>query len=300
MKYFKIISIFILTILFSACSEDDNHLSTDLADTGIYLKTISNNSTQFTPDTFSTSRIDLILELGGNSAEQRLSVVNMYITYKDSENVFTGGEKLARSYSIGNFVKDSSSGLLRKKFQLSMFDIFAALDITDNTIYDQADIITVRFEAVAKDGKKFTNTNLGQEMTTAYYNSPFIYTFSVFCPFNSADFNGNFEVIEDTWQDYANGDLVPVTLSTTPNQLIVKATNNPYLVNNTSAEMTVTFDPATGTITSVVSNEDFDYGGGSIFAVTGSGKIDFCTKTITINPLNFGSLTGYKFVLKGN
>lgn len=300
MKYIKIISFFLLTFFVTTCTEEDNQLSTDINDTGIYLKTISNSSTQFTPDSFNSSKIDLLLELGGNSAEQRLSTLNMYITYKDSEGIFTGGEKLFKSYGVGDFTKDSTSGLLRKKFILSMQEIFSSLGITDNSVYDQADLITVRFEAVAKDGKKFTNNNLGQDMTTAYYNSPFIYSFSVFCPFIASDFTGDFEVLEDTWQDYGVGDLVPVMPGSSANKLIIKATNNPYISNSATAEMIVTFDSLTGEITSVTSNEDFDYGGGFVVNVTGTGMIDFCTKTITINPLNFGSYSGYKFVIKGN
>ena len=180
MKLFKILALSAIALFSYSCTEEDNYLSTDPADTGIFLKTISNNSTQFTPTSFNTSKIDLTLELSGNSAEERLSNVNLFITYKDSEKVFTGGEKLYKSYSLNEFSKNESTDRYRKNFVLTLSEIFSVLGISNTAVYGQADVITVRFEVVDKSGRKFTNTNLGLDMTTAYYNSPFRYSFTVF------------------------------------------------------------------------------------------------------------------------
>lgn len=297
MKYFKIISLFILTLLLSACSDEDNQLSTDVNDTGIFLRTISNNSTLFTPDSFASSKIDLTLELGGNSAEQNLSVVNVYVTYKDSENVFTGPEKLFVSYGLGDFVKDGTSGLLRKNFVYTTPQIFAALGITNNLVYDDSDGITIRFEAVAKDGKKFTNTNLGQELTTAFYKSPFIYDFTVLCPYNSNMYNGDYEVVEDTWADYSAGDTVPVVSGPNTNQFKILSTNNPYLVN-TSSYILVTVTNTTSGIVTISSNEVFDYGPSfGTVAVSGSGSINLCNGDINLTGIMYGTST-YSLKLK--
>ena len=296
MKYFKIISLFIVTFFLSACSDEDNQLSTDSKDTAIYLRTISNNSTLFTPSSFSTSKIDLNLEIGGNSAEQNLSVLNVYLTYNDSENVYVGAEKLIASYGLGDFVKDDTSGLLRKNFVYTTQQIFTALGMND-LVYDDSDKIVIRFEAVAKNGKKFTNTNLGQELTTGYYKSPFIYNFTVLCPYNSNLYNGDYEVVADTWKDYFVGDIVPVVSGPNTNQFKILSTNNPYLVN-TSSYILVTITNTTSGAVTISSNEAFDYGASSgIYTVSGSGTVDLCNGNINLTGIMFGG-SAYNFQLK--
>ena len=147
-------------------------------------------------------------------------------------------------------------------------------------------------------GKSIVFSLVSNSLKNAGFNQNFTLNVALACPFVNTNFSGNYKVVTDTWQDYAIGDIVPVTAGTAANQVFVRATNDPYVLNGASAYMILTV-AADGTFT-VVSNTNFVYSAanGGPLAVTGSGTVDKCSGDITINPLNYGNNKNFVFVLK--
>lgn len=118
----------------------------------------------------------------------------------------------------------------------------------------------------------------------------------VACPLaDASQFDGDYKVTEDGWQDYSVGDIIPV-------QFIDKYTfhvlcsNNPYLINFATSYLIVIVNPATNAVT-VTSNEGFNYGPGQVYPVTGSGTVGSCTGEIKLK-LSFSGSAPYNLYLK--
>jgi hypothetical protein len=126
-------------------------------------------------------------------------------------------------------------------------------------------------------------------------------TYIISCPLDDAsNFNGNYTVVQDTWQDYTPGKIVPVVYNSADGLLKFKimSTNNTAIINPNTSYMLVTIDPADSSVT-VQSNEDFNYGGGFIVPVTGTGAVGSCTGDISLT-LAFGPYGPYYFDLVKN
>lgn len=294
----SIIAFTFISLAVFSCNREGDYLKVDESATAIFLRTISNKSTTFTQNGFTTSKVDLLLELGGPSAKNNLQSLDMYIKYNDKEMTYTGAEKLVKTFSLSDFSLDQTSNLYRKQFTYTAKEMFDLLGITTPSIYSGGDSFSLRFVAKSKDGKTYTNSNLGLDLGNAYYATSFIYNFPIVCPFDLSPFTGDYAVVEDTWQDYAVGNLISVSNNATKSEIYISASKNPYLINASTAYMILKVD-TTGKIT-VTSNESFDYGEGNIFPITGTGSVNFCDGSIAIDPLNFGNFTGHKFRLKKN
>lgn len=104
-------------------------------------------------------------------------------------------------------------------------------------------------------------------------------------PVTAAPFVGTATITADDWADYSVGDSIEIEAGANANQFYIRAYDNPYISNPTTAYMIVDIDPSTGNVT-VMSNEDFDYGC-SEGNVTGTGSVNACAGTIELN-LTFG------------
>jgi hypothetical protein len=118
---------------------------------------------------------------------------------------------------------------------------------------------------------------------------------------DASSFNGTYKVTLDEWNDYKTGTLVPVTYNSADGTSTFRVSNtkNPAIVNTDSAYLLVTIN-ADATVT-VISNEDYDYGGGNLTNVVGTGSVGFCGSSIslTLDFPGFGE-TGYKLNLVKN
>ena len=117
----------------------------------------------------------------------------------------------------------------------------------------------------------------------------------------ASQFNGDYKITLDEWADYSVGDIVPVVYNPSDGTTTfrVKNTNHPYLVNATTSYLLITID-SDATVT-VVSNEDYDYGGGDTTSVEGTGTVGFCGSFINLS-LDFPGFgeSGYKLNLVKN
>jgi hypothetical protein len=136
-------------------------------------------------------------------------------------------------------------------------------------------------------------------IANATFDQTYILQYTKSCPFSITPFSGTYTVTSDTWEDYQPGDQITVQQGPAANQFKILANNNPYISNGGTAYMLVTV--ATNGNVVVTSNEPFNYGGSlGAVAVSGTGKVNFCTGAIEINPINFGANSGYKFSLMKN
>lgn len=123
-------------------------------------------------------------------------------------------------------------------------------------------------------------------------------TYTALCPLSDASlFNGNYKVTADAWQDYSIGDIVPVVYNPANGQFVFRILNtaNPYLINASTSYIIGTINPATNAVT-VTSNEQWNYGPGQVYTVTGTGTVGSCTGDINLK-IRFSGSSEYIFNL---
>jgi len=176
-------------------------------------------------------------------------------------------------------------------------DLYKAFTILNSpTDWGIADKLVISADITLKNGtviKMFSDK--GEKLFGADISNALIFsasqTYIMACPLNDAStFNGDYKVVQDDWQDYAKGDIVPVVYDAAFGTLKFKVLNknNPYLVNAATSYMIVTIDPATANVT-VTANEKFNYGGTQIYTCTGTGTVSACTGDINLKLLFNGS-----------
>jgi len=160
-------------------------------------------------------------------------------------------------------------------------------------------------ESVGNDGKVLTVNDLGPdlfgqpEQRNAYNFEVRISCPALILPLNRADYVGTGSVAVDDWADFGIGDPIEVEAGTSPNEVWVRQTDNPYIINASTAYLILTIDFETGNLT-VQSNEDYNYG--SFKAdVVGDGFIDGCgaihfTQDFITDA--YGPLPDYEFVIE--
>ena len=123
-------------------------------------------------------------------------------------------------------------------------------------------------------------------------------TYIVSCPLQDASlFDGDYEVVTDTWQDYAPGETVPVVYNVANGKYVFRLLNtvNPYLINSSTSYIIGTINPVTNSVT-VTSNEAWNYGPGQVYTVTGTGNVGSCTGDINLK-IRFSGSAEYTFNL---
>lgn len=213
----KLLFTSILIVLLSSCEEDSNRLSTENANTGIYLRTISNNSTDFIVGDLDQAKTDITLEVVAADNGNVLKEVKVYVKYTDSENVFISNEKLLATVTQNEFSRDSESGLLRYRFVYTAAQMATVMNITDTSIFDANDKYDIRFEAINNNDNKFTNSSNGLDLSSEYYKSPFLYSFNLAC---ISDLAGTYNVLSSG-----------TSTDTGPTSDENPITNHPYTVN---------------------------------------------------------------------
>ena len=146
-------------------------------------------------------------------------------------------------------------------------------------------------------GKSIAFKLQSNTLKSAKFNQDLKLNITLACDFVNTKFNGNYKVVTDTWEDYAIGDLVPVTPGGAANQVYIRATNNPYLRNSNGATAYMILTVAADGSAVVTSNVPFDYGS-FLAPITGSGKVDRCTGDINLSVVNYGNNKNFVLVLK--
>lgn len=284
-------------ILLQSCTNDESTPNDVFNNTtqGAILRTIKVNQGTF--NFFDTSsKWSVTVEEQDNTQGELFSEIQLFATH--TKNGVTATEKLVKIIPASTFTK-GENGLPRGEVSATLAETLAKLGLTTGQ-YTTSDKISMRLVLKLTDGRTFSSTNsAGAVIGGVYFSSPFLYSVQFFCPLaNVSTFNGNYKVTADAWQDYSVGDIVPVQYVPADGlyKFRINNTNNPYLVNSSTSYIIVTVNPTNAAVT-VTSNEVWNYGGGFLTTVTGSGTVGSCTGDINLK-LNFsGSSQNQTFSL---
>ncbi len=279
-------------IFLQSCTNEESVSDKFRAETtqGAILRTIKVNQATF--NYFDpTAKWSVTVEEQDNANGSLLAEVKVYA--QQTTGGVTKPEKFLKTFPANVFTK-GVNGYPTATLTASLAETLTALGLTTGQ-YTPSDKIQMRLVLVLTDGRTFTYTHASGTITGGvYFSSPFRYSVQFFCPIADASmFNGNFKVTYDAWEDYAAGDIIPVVYDPAFGTLKFKlmSTNNPYIINWNTSYMIVTINPVNGAVT-ITSNEPFNYGGGFLVPVTGTGSVGSCTGDINLK-VNFGPYTNY-------
>jgi hypothetical protein len=290
-KGIKYCLIFIGIMILQACSED-NSIRNDIVSRttrGAVLRTLKVNQSTFNYYDLS-SKWSVTVEEQDEQNGSLLSEVKIYATH--TANGITGKEKYVKSISGTAFVLGVSN-LPQAEISASLSETLKALGLASGQ-YTPSDKIAMRLVLVLKSGITFSTESATTITGGVFYSSPFLYSVQFFCPFtNVSSFNGDYKVTVDAWQDYSVDDIIPVVYNAADGAYAfrVLCSNNAYISNASTAYMLVTVNPVDASV-KVTSNVPWNYGGGFVPTITGTGTVGSCTGDINLK-LNFsGSLQG--------
>lgn len=176
-KYSKLFCAIAIPILFFGCSTEDKVVDQvfDNVQSGIILRNIEIESGEFNNDNPATAEFSALVEVQGAN----ISSIRVYAEYQDNNG--TGNsrdEALIKTIPAADFFA-GERGLLRSQVELSLSELKTALNLTDSQV-NTCDVATIRLEAVATDGRVFTNSNSSPTITGgSYFSSPFLYSANV-------------------------------------------------------------------------------------------------------------------------
>jgi len=175
------------------------------------------------------------------------------------------------------------------KLTITAADLAAALGISTSALAPGSTYAMYN-QVITKSGKTYDASNTtGALSSNPNYKASSIWSANVVCPFNPAGFTGQFEVTEDTWEDFGVGDVVDV-VTAGADSIRLAAYPNPLLggtVVRNPLGIVVKINPTNG-IATVTDQTYGTYGG--LFglqsvAVTTSGTSNFvfsCVGTIDL------------------
>lgn len=289
MKNIKLILAFSLLAFAWGCSDGDRIVDEifDETTSGGILRTLSTNTGTFDFNDPSQAW-SITVEAQDEENGDLLESVNVYAgLYRDAKLI--GTEKLVKQIPSSAFTI-GKNGFPVSDVTATLTEVTSSLALNKGD-YSSTDEFRIRLEYVMTNGLTWTTTDAGGTvLTSAYFKSPYLYTVPFFCPLQNASiFDGNYKVVTDSRKDYKVGDTVPVKYDTKdgPYTFRILGTNNPKLVNASTAYMIVTIDPIDGSAV-ISANEDFDYGNDLVVTVTGDGTVATCNGDIDLS-IDFGS-----------
>lgn len=186
--------------------------------------------------------------------------------------------------------------------QTDLYSAFALLNSANDVAL--SDKLTITADLKLKDGRVI---KMIDEKGVAKYGADVsnslefsvLQNYIVSCPLTDASlFNGSYKVTADQWDDYGVGPIIPVVYNAAngTKEFRIPNTTRPYIVNGSTSYLICTINTANNTV-AVTSNEVWNYGGGFLTTVTGTGTVSSCTGDINLK-LNFsGSSQNQSFNL---
>ena len=145
-----------------------------------------------------------------------MSSVDLFVSFRDNtpDNGETApAEALIKTIPIADFSRNDN-GFLQGNVSTTAPEALSALGITSSDI-DGGDRFTFRLALNLSDGRVFTSTNIGINITGPFFNSPFRYVVDVVCN-PLAPITGDYILnMEDTFGDGWDGAFVTVTIDGT-------------------------------------------------------------------------------------
>lgn len=278
MKKMKLILASLFTVMFiTSCTKDGGDSAIDTQNGGLPNIAKVANSDQSINLAALNDGGDINLSFTVDIARGDVASMDIVGIYKQGS---TSVQKATLRTGITSF---PSTVNLTKADLFNAFDAIttaADISVTDKLIIS-ADVTLKNgmvYQVFANDGTPRYGADIANSQQFSVSQ-----TYIISCPLDDASqFNGSYTIAQDTWVDYAVGDIVPVLYDSSDGLLKFRilSTNNPYLVNANTSYMLVTIDPTDSSVT-VQSNEDFDYGNFTA-AVAGTGAVGSCTGDISL------------------
>ncbi len=253
----KIINLILIAglVLVSASCEDTDKLNFDplTLEEGAFLRTLSVESNTFNAADIPGSMWGATVEGDDGSNGDLMTSVDVFVSFRDNtpDNGETApAEALIKTIPIADFARNDD-GFLQASISATAPETLSALGITSSDI-DGGDRFTFRLALNLSDGRVFSSTNIGLNITGPFFNSPFRYVADVVCnPLNPIAGDYIFE-LEDTYGDGWDGAFVTVTIDGTATDYTISG------AQATDATYTITVPAGTSTLSFVYTPGNFE------------------------------------------
>ncbi len=182
----KIINLILIVglIVVSASCEDTDKLNFNPEElpSGAFLRTLNIDSGNFNKSDLDNSSWTITVEGDDGSNGDLMSSIDLHVTFKDKtpENgTITLSEVLVKNIPVSSFSR-GDSGLLGGSISTTADETFNILGLSRTDI-EGGDQFTFRLTLNLSDGRSFSSTEIGPDVTGAFFNSPFRYVASVIC-----------------------------------------------------------------------------------------------------------------------
>ncbi|WP_228234935.1 hypothetical protein [Allomuricauda sp. M10] len=295
-----------LILALAACDSEEKVIDKvfDEVEQGAFTRIISIEGTVIDLNDTS-SAVSLTLAYQDGEDNTLLDHIDYSVTLTDNT---VSGTDLSGSAVVGSAAASSFTnnqfGEPQTTFTFTYGEALTALGL-DQADIEGTDSFEVSWEVFTTDGRSYTKGDVSGDVAAVggYYSSPFFYSIAFKCGLTDTStlFDGDFVVNVDGWEDYGEGDLVPVIPDPNdPLSFRILGTNNPYIENPDTFYFGVTVVDEDGTV-EVASNEPWHYisGGGTVYMVdvVGSGSINTCTGYVNID-LTFVGFGTYNFQIE--
>jgi hypothetical protein len=180
-KYSKLFCAIAVPIIFFGCSTEDKTIDQvfDNTRSGIILRNIDVESGEFDNNDPATAAFKVLIEIQDTQNGSYTNSIRVYAEYQDNNGTGNNREEtLVKTIASSNFFR-GDRGLLRSRVEVSLSELKTALNLTDSQV-KTCDVATIRLEAVATDGRVFTNSNSSPTITGgSYFSSPFQYSANI-------------------------------------------------------------------------------------------------------------------------
>lgn len=270
----------ILLLAIASCKKGDVVSDFAANGTGTYLTLVKTNNVTIDYSNLASAKVSITVKEYGDPLDK----IVVYVT--------KGGANLNRTAwkKVKEFPYSGETTL-----EVSATELATALGIAPAALETGA-TYTFYNQGVTKSGKihDAANTNSAYQGLSAY-NMALTWSAVVICPFNPANFPGDFEVLEDTWGDYSPGEIVTVDAATA-NSIMLTAYPSPAYgaVNRKAIKVDIT--PATGkaSVTNQIYGDYPQFGiiDTRVNTVGANNWVFSCAGTITLRMNHNGSTAG--------
>lgn len=279
----KKISLLLITfgMLFTSCSNDGGTSKEELTEAAI-------------PNLSKIATTDQGLNISALNSGKDLNLgLNVAVGFGDIESmdivgIYTKGTTIEKAILKANVTNFPTTVNITQKDLFSSFNVLntaSDIGLKDNLVIS-ADV-KLKNGTIIKLYNADGTVNYGSGVANLTGIKIF-QTYIVSCPLADASlFNGNYKVTADQWDDYGVGPVIPVVYNAANGTKVFRIPNTtrPFIVNGATSYLICTLNTATNAVT-ITSNENWDYGGGFITTVTGTGTVGSCTGDINLR-LNF-------------
>ncbi len=277
----KLVSILLIAglVLGVSCKKGDVISDVKSLGTGAYVTLVKANNLRIDYANISNTAVSITVKEFGNPVDK----IKIYVT------AGTATIDKTKWKAIKEVPYSGETALSVKDTEIETALGVAPTDLSPGSSY------TLYNEVITKDGRVFNLTNTpGTFAGNSNYNMALSWTGVVVCPFVQTGFAGNFEVLEDGWEDYFPPDVITVTDAGTN-----KISFN-YGTGFNVKPIVIDIDPASGAATVAAVAYGSYSPTGTIYTCKTSGQGNYvfsCIGTITLRlnhtggGSNFGDYT---------